>query len=69
MIASDRPHQPAKTLSQSLEIMPRMAEEGPIDRDLFRIFLDSGACLRYAEGFLAPAPRDTLALDAFMPRP
>ncbi len=46
MIASDRPHQPAKTLSQSLEIMPRMAEEGPIDRDPFRIFLDSGACLR-----------------------
>jgi len=42
MIASDRPHQPAKTLSQSLEIMPRMAEEGPIDRDLFRIFLDWG---------------------------
>ena len=69
LTASDRPYKPAKTLSQSLEIMRRMAEEGHIDRELFRIFLESGACLRYAEGFLDPAQRDTLALDTFIPRP
>ena len=69
LTASDRPYKPAKTLSQSLEIMKKMAEEGHIDRELFRIFLDSGVGQRYAERFLAPAQRDTSAGDAFMPRP
>ena len=69
LTASDRPYKPAKTLSQSLEIRKKMAEEGHIDRELFRIFLDSGVGQRYAERFLAPAQRDTSAGDAFMPRP
>ncbi len=69
LTASDRPYKPAKTLSESLEIMRRMAEEGHIDRELFRIFLGSEACLRYVEGFLDPAQRDTIDFDAFMPRP
>ncbi|MBP8197455.1 MAG: hypothetical protein KAX64_02740 [Chromatiaceae bacterium] len=69
LTASDRPYKPAKSLVQSLEIMKKMAEEGHIDRELFRIFLDSGVGQRYAERFLAPAQRDTSAGDAFMPRP
>ncbi len=69
LTASDRPYKPAKTLSQSLGIMKKMAEEGHIDPDLFRIFLDSGVGPSYAERFLDPAQRDTMAFDTFMPQP
>ncbi len=67
LTASDRPYKPAKSLSQSLGIMRQKAEAGHIDQELFRIFLGSGACLRYAERFLAPAQLDTTEFDAFMP--
>ncbi|MFZ1536367.1 MAG: HD domain-containing phosphohydrolase [Chromatiaceae bacterium] len=69
LTANDRPYKPAKSLSQSLGIMKQMVEAGHIDRELFRIFLGSGACLRYAERFLAPAQQDTTEFDAFMPQP
>lgn len=53
LTACDRPYKSAKTVSQSLGIMRRMAEEGHIDPELLRIFITSGACTKYAERFLA----------------
>ena len=67
LTASDRPYKAPKTLGQSLAIMKKMAEEGHIDRELFRIFIVSGAALRYAERFLAPEQIDTRDFSGFIP--
>ena len=67
LTAADRPYKPAKTLSQSLSIMKKMAEEAHIDRELFHLFLTSGSVLRYAERFLAPDQIDTRDFSAFLP--
>lgn len=58
LTASDRPYKPAKTLCQSLGIMKKMAEEGHIDTELFRIFVTSGVALQYAKDFLPPEQVD-----------
>jgi HD-GYP domain-containing protein (c-di-GMP phosphodiesterase class II) len=67
LTACDRPYKSAKNLSQSLGIMKRMAEEGHLDKELFRIFIQSGVCLRYAEQFLTDSQRDTTDLSAYLP--
>jgi HD-GYP domain-containing protein (c-di-GMP phosphodiesterase class II) len=67
LTAADRPYKPAKTLSQSLSIMKKMAEEAHIDREFFHLFLTSGSVLRYAERFLAPDQIDTHDFSAFLP--
>jgi hypothetical protein len=67
LTASDRPYKSPKTLSQSLDIMKRMADEGHIDPGLFELFVRSGVCLRYAERFLDPSQRDTKDFDQFLP--
>jgi hypothetical protein len=67
LTASDRPYKSPKTLSQSLDIMKRMADEGHIDPELFELFVRSGVCLRYAERFLDPSQRDTQDFDQFLP--
>ena len=69
LTASDRPYKAPKTLGQSLEIMKKMAGEGHIDRELFRIFVASGAALRYAERFLAPEQIDTRDLSRWVEAP
>ena len=69
LTASDRPYKSPKTLGQSLEIMKKMAGEGHIDRELFRIFVASGAALRYAERFLAPEQIDTRDLSRWVEAP
>jgi HD-GYP domain-containing protein (c-di-GMP phosphodiesterase class II) len=61
LTASDRPYKSGKTLSEALAIMRRMADEGHIDADLFRLFVDAGVHRRYAERFLAPDQLDVAA--------
>lgn len=56
--ASDRPYKPAKTLSECLQIMGHMCEEGHIDPDLFRVFVERGVYRDYAERFLLPEQMD-----------
>ena len=56
--AADRPYKQAKTLSECLQIMGRMCEEGHIDPDLFRVFVDRGVYRDYAERFLLPEQID-----------
>ena len=66
--AGDRPYKTAKKLSESLNIMKRMAEEGHIDPELFSIFLCSNACNDYAEHFLDKKQRDVVDYSAYLPR-
>ncbi|MCC6532794.1 MAG: GAF domain-containing protein [Burkholderiales bacterium] len=54
LTAKDRPYKPGKTLSESLEILGRMAEENHVDAHLFDVFIREKVYLRYAEEFLDP---------------
>ncbi len=56
--AADRPYKEAKPLSQCLELMGRMCQEGHIDPDLFEVFLEQGVYKRYAECYLDPRQID-----------
>jgi HD-GYP domain-containing protein (c-di-GMP phosphodiesterase class II) len=52
LTAKDRPYKKGKTLSESLEILGRMKENGHVDPDLFDIFVRRRVYQRYAEMFL-----------------
>jgi hypothetical protein len=54
LTAKDRPYKPGKTLSESLEILGRMALESHVDSNLFDVFIREKVYLRYAEQFLDP---------------
>ncbi|NPU92615.1 MAG: hypothetical protein HPY82_11970 [Gammaproteobacteria bacterium] len=58
LTAGDRPYKAAKTLSESLRIMQRMAKEQHIDPDLFHLFIQSGVYRAYAERFLTQEQMD-----------
>ncbi|WP_432697271.1 HD domain-containing phosphohydrolase [Marinobacterium sp. YM272] len=58
LTAADRPYKDAKTLSESLRILAFMVKDRHLDGDLFRLFLESGTYLRYAEKFLKPEQID-----------
>ena len=64
LTAADRPYKKAKTLSESIAIMMRMAREQHIDAQLFSLFLSSGIHLRYAERFLRPEQIDEVDVAA-----
>jgi HD-GYP domain-containing protein (c-di-GMP phosphodiesterase class II) len=53
LTASDRPYKSGKTVSESLRIMRRMAQERHIDADLYNLFVEAGVYHRYAREFLA----------------
>ncbi len=52
LTARDRPYKPAKTLSESLNILGRMKLDGHVDPDLFDIFLRERVYLDYAKRYL-----------------
>lgn len=54
LTASDRPYKKAKTISEAISIMRVMEKDEHIDSDLFKLFLESGAYLEYAEEYLLP---------------
>jgi HD-GYP domain-containing protein (c-di-GMP phosphodiesterase class II) len=58
LTAKDRPYKKGKTLSESLEILGRMKENGHVDPDLFDIFVRQKVYRRYAEMFLDPEQID-----------
>jgi HD-GYP domain-containing protein (c-di-GMP phosphodiesterase class II) len=53
LTAHDRPYKAAKTLSESLFILGKMAEGGHIDPDLFDVFIREQVYLEYAKKFLS----------------
>ena len=58
--AADRPYKKAKRLSECLEIMGRMCEDGHIDPDLFEVFVHREVYREYAERFLTPQQIDAV---------
>ena len=56
--AADRPYKKAKTLSECLQIMGRMCEDGHIDPDLFQVFVEREVYMEYARKFLLPEQID-----------
>ena len=52
LTAADRPYKKGNSLSEALKIMRAMANEGHIDPDLFRLFLEKEIDLRYAQQYL-----------------
>lgn len=61
LTASDRPYKPGKSLSESLVILGRMAQERHVDADLFEVFLRERVYLDYARRFLPPSQIDAIA--------
>jgi HD-GYP domain-containing protein (c-di-GMP phosphodiesterase class II) len=60
LTAKDRPYKKGKTLSESLEILGRMKQNGHVDPDLFDIFVRNKVYRRYAEMFLDPEQIDAV---------
>ncbi|HEV7476750.1 MAG TPA: HD domain-containing phosphohydrolase [Burkholderiales bacterium] len=60
LTAKDRPYKKGKTLSESLEILGRMKQNGHVDPDLFDVFVGKQVYRRYAEMFLDPEQIDTV---------
>ena len=70
LTAKDRPYKSGKTLSESLEILGRMALENHIDSDLFDVFIRERVYLKYAEQFLDPVqiePVDETRIPGYTP--
>ena len=66
LTAADRPYKPAKKLSEALKIMGFMVKDRHIDRDLFRLFLNSGVYKEYAERFLRPDQIDDVDIAPYL---
>ncbi len=54
LTAADRPYKKAKTVSESLDILHKMALEQHVDLAVFQLFVKSGVYRTYAERFLSP---------------
>lgn len=63
LTAIDRPYKPGKTLTETLTILGRMALEGHIDIDLFRIFVKEKVYLEYAQQYLKPYQIDEVDVN------
>lgn len=66
LTASDRPYKPPKTLSESIAIMAHMVAGRHLDGELFRLFLESGVYLTYAERFLDASQMDCVDTEAML---
>ena len=58
LTAPDRPYKTPKSLSEALRIMRVMADHDEIDGEVFELFVESGACVRYAQEYLRPEQMD-----------
>lgn len=66
LTAADRPYKGRKSLSQCLKIMSFMAKDNHIDTDLYRLFLEKGIYLEYAQRFLLADQIDDIDIQDFM---
>lgn len=65
LTASDRPYKHGMKLSQAINIMVKMKDEGHIDPDLFDVFIQHGVYLRYAQEFVDPVQIDEVKLAGY----
>lgn len=68
LTAADRPYKRGKTLTESLQIMARMAETGHIDAEVFALFLQGGVHLAYARRFMRAEQIDEVEIERFLPK-
>lgn len=62
----DRPYKKSNTLSEAIDILYRMKQEGLVDPDIFDLLLRSGAYKEYAIGFLEPFQIDEVNIDKYL---
>jgi hypothetical protein len=65
LTAKDRPYKPGRTLTESLDILERMRDEGHIDPDLHELFVRERLYLRYAVDYLGPEQIDEAHHEEF----
>ncbi len=65
LTASDRPYKASKKLSEALQIMEEMKDNGHIDPDLYELFINAGIPQRYAKEFLASEQNDMDACQLY----
>ncbi len=66
LTASDRPYKKGKKLSQALKIMSFMVKDQHIDAELFRLFLESGIYMEYAQVHLKEAQVDEVDIRDYL---
>jgi HD-GYP domain-containing protein (c-di-GMP phosphodiesterase class II) len=66
LTASDRPYKKAKTLSEAVRILSFMVKDKHLDKDLFRLFLESGLFLEYAKQYLTSSQIDEVNIKDFL---
>lgn len=66
LTAGDRPYKKGKTLSEAIQILVRMKDEGHIDPDLFTLFLRSGVYLDYARRFMSVEQIDEIDIMQYL---
>lgn len=60
LTAKDRPYKKGMSLSEALQVLGKMSEDGHLDPDLFEVFLRAKVYRRYAEQFLDPEQLDAV---------
>jgi len=66
LTACDRPYKKAKTLSEALKILSFMVKDRALDYDLFKLFLENGIYIKYAEMFLDPKQIDEVNIRDYL---
>jgi len=66
LTASDRPYKDAKKLSDAIKILSFMVKDEHIDGDLFKLFLESGIYLVYAEEYLLDEQIDHVDIGKYI---
>ncbi len=66
LTAADRPYKLPKKLSESIKIMSFMVKDSHLDRDLFKLFLESGVYREYAEKYLQQGQLDTVNIVDYL---
>ena len=66
LTAADRPYKPPKKLSESVRIMSFMVKDQHLDGDLFKLFLESGVYLEYADKYLDPGQIDEVNIGDYL---
>ncbi|MBL27528.1 MAG: hypothetical protein CMM50_08275 [Rhodospirillaceae bacterium] len=66
LTAGDRPYKRAMKLSTAMDILGKMKLEHHIDPELFDLFVESGAYLKYAQQFLQPEQIDEVDVEKYL---
>ena len=66
LTASDRPYKKAKTLNEAVRILSFMVRDKHLDPGIFKLFLESGVYMEYAERFLDPSQIDDVDVAGYV---